>query len=177
MARITLRENTATLALTFGGTSHRDCEFPQAKQDRNIGILLVMFVILGATHLVATEMIPAQRSRGEVLIHRRRTNNRKFKGGDEESATTKTGRGMALSQNFNDEQSCAGLQKHGNHVLAQSELISSGDAAVFHWSNLSYSIQIGKKSRQILHDVEGWVRPGSLTALMASRTFSTHHIH
>ncbi|KAF2462559.1 uncharacterized protein BDR25DRAFT_274341 [Lindgomyces ingoldianus] len=133
---------------------------------RNFGILLVMFVILGATHLVATEMIPAQRSRGEVLIHRRRVNHRRFKGGDEESGTTQTGRGMVLSHNFDDEKSCAGLQENGNYVLAQSELISSDDAAVFHWSNLSYSIQVGKRSRQILHDVEGWVRPRSLTALM-----------
>jgi ATP-binding cassette, subfamily G (WHITE), member 2, PDR len=45
-------------------------------------------------------------------------------------------------------------------------LIVAQDRAVFHFSKVDYSIQIKKKKRQILQDVEGWVRPGSLTALM-----------
>ena len=37
---------------------------------------------------------------------------------------------------------------------------------VFHWSNVDYEIIIQKETRQILRSVEGWVRPGSLTALI-----------
>lgn len=37
---------------------------------------------------------------------------------------------------------------------------------MFHWSNVCYDIQIKSKSRRILENVDGWVKPGTLTARM-----------
>ncbi|EHL02570.1 putative ABC transporter CDR4 [Glarea lozoyensis 74030] len=38
--------------------------------------------------------------------------------------------------------------------------------SVFHWRDICYDIKIKKENRRILNHVDGWVKPGSLTALM-----------
>jgi ABC-type multidrug transport system ATPase subunit len=38
----------------------------------------------------------------------------------------------------------------------------------FQWINLIYDVRIGKKNRRILSNVEGWVKPGTLTVLMGT---------
>ncbi len=38
--------------------------------------------------------------------------------------------------------------------------------AVFHWDGVNYDIKIKKEARKLLNDVDGWVKPGTLTALM-----------
>lgn len=39
---------------------------------------------------------------------------------------------------------------------------------VLHWSNLRYEVNVKGDTRRILDNVHGWVKPGCLTALMAS---------
>jgi ABC-type multidrug transport system ATPase subunit len=38
--------------------------------------------------------------------------------------------------------------------------------SIFHWRDICYDINIKKESRRILNRVDGWVKPGTLTALM-----------
>ena len=38
--------------------------------------------------------------------------------------------------------------------------------AVFHWDGVNYDIKIKGEPRKLLDDVDGWVKPGTLTALM-----------
>jgi hypothetical protein len=42
--------------------------------------------------------------------------------------------------------------------------------SIFQWKNICYDIQIKKEERRILDRVDGWVKPGTLTALMVSST-------
>ncbi|OIW22265.1 P-loop containing nucleoside triphosphate hydrolase protein [Coniochaeta ligniaria NRRL 30616] len=44
--------------------------------------------------------------------------------------------------------------------------LQSQSRSIFHWSNVCYDIKIKGKPRQILDNVDGWVKPGTLTALM-----------
>jgi ATP-binding cassette subfamily G (WHITE) protein 2 (PDR) len=39
---------------------------------------------------------------------------------------------------------------------------------IFHWRNLTYEVKIKSETRVILNHVDGWVKPGQLTALMGS---------
>lgn len=41
----------------------------------------------------------------------------------------------------------------------------------FHWQNISYDITIKGEPRTILDKVDGWVKPGTLTALMVRDVF------
>ncbi|AQZ16701.1 (ZYRO0D11858g) [Zygosaccharomyces parabailii] len=43
-----------------------------------------------------------------------------------------------------------------------------GSQAIFHWRNLCYEVQIKGETRRILNNVDGWVKPGTLTALMGA---------
>lgn len=38
--------------------------------------------------------------------------------------------------------------------------------AIFHWSGVNFDIKIKGEPRRLLDDVDGWVKPGTLTALM-----------
>ncbi len=38
--------------------------------------------------------------------------------------------------------------------------------AVFHWKDVCYDINVAKENRRILDHIDGWVKPGTLTALM-----------
>lgn len=43
--------------------------------------------------------------------------------------------------------------------------------AIFSWKDVVYDIKIKKEPRRILDHVDGWVKPGTLTALMVSCCF------
>lgn len=43
--------------------------------------------------------------------------------------------------------------------------------AIFHWEDVRWKIDIKGKSRYILDGVSGWVKPGTLTALMVCNLF------
>ena len=40
--------------------------------------------------------------------------------------------------------------------------------SIFQWKDICYDIKIKKEERRILNHVDGWVKPGTLTALMVS---------
>lgn len=43
---------------------------------------------------------------------------------------------------------------------------SSTDGAVFHWEDLCYDIKVKGEERRLLNRIDGWVKPGTSTALM-----------
>jgi hypothetical protein len=43
--------------------------------------------------------------------------------------------------------------------------------AIFSWRDVRFDIKIKKQNKKILDHVDGWVKPGTLTALMVSLTF------
>ena len=116
---------------------------------RNFGILWVFMIGLCAIYLFATELITAKKSKGEVLLFRR-------------------GHKLASSNHrADDEESGA-----GNPVAAvktnatQISTIIKRQTAIFHWRDVCYDIKIKGEPRRILDNVDGWVKPGTLTALM-----------
>lgn len=52
----------------------------------------------------------------------------------------------------------------------QSTIIQR-QTAIFSWKDVVYDIKIKKEGRRILDHVDGWVKPGTLTALMVSTVF------
>ena len=116
-----------------------------------------MGVIFTAVHLLSAEFIKAQRTRGEVLLWRRGHVQAKLSAGrDQESGLPKT---------FPTDvgESMASDKANGTDSVTQMGPIQS---AVFHWHNLNYDIKTSDGNRRILNDINGWVKPGTLTALM-----------
>ncbi|KZF23845.1 putative ABC transporter [Xylona heveae TC161] len=123
---------------------------------RNLGILFAFMVFFCGVYLFATEYVAAQKSKGEVLLFRR----------GHKSAVTK-------KRSVDDEESAehvatspgAAVEK-GGHGSEDAVATIQKQTAVFHWSDVCYDIKIKGQPRRILDNVDGWVKPGTLTALM-----------
>jgi len=114
---------------------------------RNFGILWVFLIGLMLVYLGATEFITAKKSKGEVLVFRRGHKTLKSK----------------LTDDLEDVPA-------GRNVTAQNQsddiAIIERQTAIFQWKDVCYDIKIKKEPRRILDHVDGWVKPGTLTALM-----------
>lgn len=115
---------------------------------RNFGILIVFMVGLCACYLVATEYITAKKSKGEVLLFRR---------GHAPAALMKKA--------SSDEETGPATRKLTSNTVDASAIIKR-QTAIFSWEDVCYDIKIKGEPRRILDHVDGWVKPGTLTALM-----------
>lgn len=119
---------------------------------RNIGIVFVFMIGMMLVYLAATELISSKKSKGEVLVFRRGHTpaSLKEKSIDEEAA--------------DDGTAGAKLEKKQSYV-APTDIIQK-QTAIFCWKDVCYDIKIKSETRRILDHVDGWVKPGTLTALM-----------
>jgi ATP-binding cassette subfamily G (WHITE) protein 2 (PDR) len=116
---------------------------------RNIGILFAFMFILMGVYLVATEFVSAKKSKGEVLVFRRGHKVLKKSKSQEDLEGGAIGRRLALEK-----------------TQSEAMAIIEPQTAIFQWKDVCYDIKIGKEPRRILDHVDGWVKPGTLTALM-----------
>ncbi|KAL8782451.1 MAG: hypothetical protein Q9213_005381 [Squamulea squamosa] len=113
---------------------------------------MIALMIFGCVvYLVATEYISAKKSKGEVLLFQR-------------------GRVPYLQPKLDEEANVD--DRVDTATLAQEKTVPDVPAniqkqtAVFCWDSVNYDIKIKGKPRRILDQVDGWVIPGTLTALM-----------
>lgn len=118
---------------------------------RNFGILWALILLGLFIYLVATEFISAKRSKGEVLLFPR-------------------GKVPSIPQQRNDEETVPNDRVTSKEVIhkTRSEVPNNiqKQTAIFHWEGVNYDIKIKGEPRRLLDDVDGWVKPGTLTALM-----------
>jgi ABC-type multidrug transport system fused ATPase/permease subunit len=109
----------------------------------NFGLLVI--------YMIAAELVTAKKSKGEVLVWPRSRSKDAMdtRNGDIEHASKE----MPVRAD--------GLTNHRSDALA-----SLPKQAVFSWSDICYDIKIKGNERRILDHVDGWVKPGQLTALM-----------
>lgn len=78
------------------------------------------------------------------------------KGDAESGGTPVTGR-MSKAANGNSSDGNSSDKATG---------ILQAQTSVFHWNNVCYEVRVKGETRQILNNADGWVKPGTLTALM-----------
>ena len=122
---------------------------------RNLGILIAIMIGLCAVYLFATEFISAQRSKGEVLLFRRGMVPEMGRDSDEEEKADDrpTAQGTIAGKTISGGDIPPSIQKQ---------------TAIFHWLGVNFDIKIKGEGRRILDDVDGWIKPGTLTALMGA---------
>jgi ABC-type multidrug transport system ATPase subunit/ABC-type multidrug transport system permease subunit len=132
-------------------------EFSASHKWRNVGIVIAFMVFFLICHLFAAEYVASQKSKGEVLVFSRgamRIRQKVNNGGDIEAQHT--GRKTLVADEVSDG-STPGIESQ---------------TSVFHWANVCYEVKVKGQTRQILDNVDGWVKPGTLTALMVSLNHS-----
>lgn len=101
---------------------------------------------------MASELISAKKSKGEVLL---------FQRGHAP---------MALTKKTADDEEAAMNGEHttgvASGVVREISAVIAKQTAIFQWKDVCYDIKIKSGTRTILDHVDGWVKPGTLTALM-----------
>ena len=121
---------------------------------RNLGILWAWFALfVGLTVFCTSRWKATSDNSGYLLLPREKVKqNRIFLGKDEESQTPENS--TKLSSTSDSENA------------VEEKLIQN--TSVFTWKNLSYTVKTPSGDRLLLDNVQGWVRPGMLGALMGS---------
>ncbi|RAL10497.1 ATP-binding cassette transporter [Aspergillus homomorphus CBS 101889] len=126
--------------------------YTYAHEWRNLGILIGFWIFFTALYLVATEINSATSSKAEFLVFRRghvppHMRNLDKKSQAEEGATDAS---LAQRPAENEKDASAIPEQH----------------SIFTWRNVCYDIPVKGGERRLLDNVSGWVKPGTLTALM-----------
>ncbi|KAJ9255969.1 putative ABC transporter [Paecilomyces variotii] len=137
---------------TVQGNLYLSKSFEYAKSHlwRNLGIMFGFMVFFMFTYLVASEYITEAKSKGEVLLFRR-------------------GHQPVAARKASDD-----VETQPEPVPAEKTEVNNGhttaaiqrQTAIFQWQDVCYDIKIKGEPRRILDHVDGWVKPGTATALM-----------
>lgn len=141
---------------------------------RNWGILVGYVIFFLGVYIILCEYNKGAMQKGEILLF-------------QQSALKK----LRQQERKPDEESVGSHQKslefrvspeEAKRSLTEYEVYSKENQAafnevtakfppkhnIFHWRNLTYQIKIKREDRIILDDVDGWVKPGQVTALMGA---------
>lgn len=113
-------------------------------------------------YIAAAEYLSLHPSKGEILVFRRghgHKSPKSYASDDEE-----VGPAAPVRIEGRETEERRGSDKE---TAANSDEKAKSDS-IFHWSNVCYDISIKGERRRILDHVDGWVKPGTLTALMVS---------
>lgn len=113
---------------------------------RNYGILLAFMIAFHCLYFAASEFARFGRSRAESLVFRPGRAPRDFMNDDVE------GRAKTISSDVSPGDDCMMRLPEQKDILM--------------WRGLNYDIPVKEGTRRLLDDVNGWVKPGTLTALM-----------
>lgn len=108
---------------------------------RNFGLLIVFWVGFAGIDALAAEFLNPVAGGGDVLL---------FKRGHLPSSLDDAEEKVASKQDLAD--AFAGL--------------TEGEPDVFSWQNVNYTVPVKGGTRQLLNNIQGYVKPGTMTALM-----------
>lgn len=114
---------------------------------------MIALMIFGCgVYLLAAECISERASTGEVLLFPRSKRPFRHSIKDEEASGSRV-----------KPQS---RQNGSGRMALQTPVHLQPQTSTFHWDGVSYDIKIKKEERRLLNEIDGWVQPGTLTALM-----------
>lgn len=118
---------------------------------RNFGILMGFLVFFMAIYCIATELNSSASATADVLVFQR--------GKVPPHLNPKTG------ATDKDVTAAKAERIDGDGAASIIETLEP-QKDIFTWRNVSYDVDVKGGTRRLLNDVVGWVRPGTLTALM-----------
>ncbi|KAH8590156.1 putative ABC transporter CDR4 [Bisporella sp. PMI_857] len=126
---------------------------------RNLGFMFAFMIFFLFFYLFATEFNSASSSTAEVLVFRRGHVPNQFAAAEnaaknDEEAPASTSLAPAQDDAAADKEQARQVQA----LAPQTD--------VFTWKDVCYDIKIKNEPRRLLDNVSGWVKPGTLTALM-----------
>jgi ATP-binding cassette, subfamily G (WHITE), member 2, PDR len=130
---------------------------------RNFGIIVAFLIFFTGTYLIAVEFISPPDSRGEVLVFPMGKEPKQL---DEKDHATPPAKDEEDGQN-GPNSTALGVEVQPSQSTVDAmkkEMHSQRD--IFTWRNVCCDVRIKNENRRLLSNVSGYVKPGTLTALM-----------
>ncbi|GAA5859087.1 hypothetical protein JCM8547_003998 [Rhodosporidiobolus lusitaniae] len=141
-------DGTAYIEQTYG--------YYHSHKWRNYGIIWAFLIGLMCLYLGASEFISGSKSKGEVKVYPRSTISKVKKEEDEHHA----------EDDLEGNAGASNRSAQDNSSDERTEVNIEKQTALFHWEDLCYDVPVKGGTRRLLDHVDGWVKPGTLTALM-----------
>ncbi|KAJ5812426.1 hypothetical protein N7474_008727 [Penicillium riverlandense] len=120
---------------------------------RNFGILIAFLIGFMIIYFVASELNSSTTSTAEALVFRR----------NHEPGYMRPGH---VKSNYDEEN---GIELGSVNMVSETtsdDILLPPQEDIFTWRDICYDIEIKGEPRRLLDHVSGWVKPGTLTALM-----------
>lgn len=136
---------------------------------RNFGFICAFFLFFVFLTALGMELQKPNKGGGAITVYKRgqtpqsveRAMDGKSQPNDEESGSSSDGNVTALEAN---ESGNVTSGKSKDKEIAKD----LANDTIFTWQNVNYTIPYNGGERQLLQDVQGYVKPGTLTALMGA---------
>ncbi|KAG7660526.1 uncharacterized protein J8A68_005945 [[Candida] subhashii] len=156
-------------SLIVSGTKYLQLayDYHNSHRWRNIGIVIGYTLTLTLAYILLTEINKGAMQKGELVLFLRSSlpTQRKRKQLIQSDIETKTPIQEKLT--FKEEfESSSPTPPTPPPSDSMSNKLDSSE--IFFWRNLTYEISIKKQPRTILDHIDGWVKPGLVTALMGA---------
>lgn len=141
-------------------------EYYNSHKWRNIGIVIAYIVVFLFVYIWLTEWNKGAMQKGELVLYLRGSLKKIRKQTEAKRATANDPENNL--QNEKISYADASENSGAGHSSSTSVEKIPEQSQIFHWRNLTYSVKIKSEERTILDHVDGWVKPGQVTALMGA---------
>lgn len=134
---------------------------------RGFGIGIGYSVFFLITYLIVCELNPGKTQKGEILIYPQHIIRRLRKQREDKRLTDYNTSDLEAGSSDSSITDITLLEDPKE--LEEDSLNYAGLSTannVFHWRNVCYDIETKNETKRILNNIDGWVKPGTLTALM-----------
>ncbi|KAK4983719.1 ATP-binding cassette transporter snq2 [Elasticomyces elasticus] len=158
-------------SVTVNGADYIQVAFQYSRSHlwRDFGIICAFFLFFVALTALGMELQKPNKGGGAVTIFKRGEVPKSVeqaietgdKPGDEEKGKPDTVGTAGMADTKREDSS-------GSDSAEMAKGQVAGNETIFTWQNVNYTIPYESGERKLLQDVQGYVRPGKLTALMGS---------
>ncbi|KAG4429722.1 GTPase-activating protein [Cadophora sp. M221] len=149
--------------LTVLGDDYLDAQFQYSYSHiwRNLGFMFAFMIFFLFVYLAATELNSSTDSKAEVLVFRRGHVPKHMEAAEKAAKNDEEAPISAAGTGANGKEDAALEKEQDGQVAALAP-----QTDIFTWKDVCYDIKIKGEPRRLLDNVSGWVKPGTLTALM-----------
>lgn len=140
-------------------------EYYNSHKWRNMGVIIAYIVFFLFVYIGLTEWNKGAMQKGELVLYLRGSLKKVRKEAKAREASANDIENNLPNEKINMDES---LEQYKDKSDSSSSEKGSQQTKIFHWKNLTYSVKIKSEERVILNQIDGWVKPGQVTALMGA---------
>ncbi|OBA23628.1 pleiotropic drug resistance protein PDR [Metschnikowia bicuspidata var. bicuspidata NRRL YB-4993] len=140
-------------------------EYYNSHKWRNMGIVIAYIVVFLFVYIGLTEWNKGAMQKGELVLYLKGSLKKVKK-----EAKAREASANDIENNIPNEklELSETLDQYNKETDSSPSEKMTNQKKIFHWKNLTYSVKIKSEERVILNQIDGWVKPGQVTALMGA---------